>query len=137
MKSKFTSTTLIAVLLLLASNYLVAQDNKSTDLKEFKFVVVKTKSGLTLEGLKGCAWTELSFSRKNHNPQAIDEYGMADLKNLTNEKDLKLVDFLFTIEKTKDGILLKGIEGTAWTRLSFSLSNNVKQAVNQYGMTDL
>jgi hypothetical protein len=44
---------------------------------------------------------------------------------------------LFTITKTNDGIVLKGIEGTAWTDLSFSLSENGRQAIDQFGMTKL
>ena len=85
----------------------------------------------------GSAWLDLSFSLNNDRPQAVDEYGMTELKNVSENKDEKLADFLFTITKTENGIELKGIEGTAWTELKFSLAENKKQAIDQFGMTSL
>jgi hypothetical protein len=67
----------------------------------------------------------------------VDEYGMTELKNVSENKDEKLADFLFTITKTENGIELKGIEGTAWAELKFSLDENQKQAIDQFGMTSL
>lgn len=49
-----------------------------------------------------------------------------------NSEDLK--PFKISIQKTEDGVELKGIEGTAWTDLSFSLKNNQTQGVDEYGM---
>jgi|TARA_B110000902_G_scaffold258068_1_gene327195 hypothetical protein len=40
---------------------------------------------------------------------------MIELNNISSDKDSNLVDFIFTITKTENGIVLKGIEGTAWT----------------------
>ena len=51
--------------------------------------------------------------------------------------DENLADFLFTMTKTKNGIELKGTEGTAWTELKFSLAENKKQVINQLGITSL
>ena len=62
---------------------------------------------------------------------------MIELNNISSDKDSNLVDFMFTITKTENGIVLKGIEGTAWTDLSFSLLENRKQAIDQFGMTKL
>ena len=62
---------------------------------------------------------------------------MTELENLSEIKDNNFADFLFTITKTENGIELKGIEGTAWTELKFSLAENGKQAINQNGMTRL
>ena len=46
--------------------------------------------------------------------------------------------FLFSVQKTPDGILLKGLEGCAWTELSFSLVPwGGTQAINQNGMVSL
>lgn len=142
MKTKFNykklfTKSLIAIMVLTASTEVLAQEKKSTDLKDFKIVVEKTENGLKMESLKGSAWTELTFSINNDRPQAIDEWGMTDLDKVSTNKDSNLADFLFTITKTEDGIVLKGIEGTAWSDLSFSLSENERQAIDQFGMTKL
>jgi hypothetical protein len=135
-KKQFTQS-LIAIMMLTATTELIAQEKKSTDLKDFKFLVETTENGLKIQSFKGSAWTELTFSINNDRPQAIDEYGMAVLDKVSTKKDSNLADFLFTITKTEDGIILKGIEGTAWTDLSFLLSKNGRQAIDQFGMIKL
>jgi len=134
---KLISNTLIALFILTASSELVAQEKKSDDLKNFKVVVEKTDNGIKMQSVEGSAWIDLSFSINNVRPQAIDEYGMTELNKISSDKDSNLADFLFTITKTENGIILKGIEGTAWTDLSFSLLENGKQAIDQFGMTKL
>ena len=128
---------LIALFVLTANSELIAQDNKSTDLKDFKLVIETTESGIKMQGIKGSAWIDLFFSIKNDLPQAIDEYGMTRLDTVSSSKDSNLADFLFTITRTNNRIELKGIEGTAWTDLSFSLAEDKKQAIDQNGMTKL
>lgn len=128
---------LIVLFVLTASSELVAQEDKSTDLKDFKVVVEKTENGIKMQSVQGSAWIDLSFSLNNNRPQAIDEYGMTDLKTVSSNKDSNLADFLFTITKTENGVELKGIEGTAWTELTFSLAENERQAIDQNGMTKL
>lgn len=128
---------LMAVLIIYASSDLVAQEKKATDLKAFKVVVEKTENGIKMQSIEGSAWINLTFSINNGHPQAIDEYGMTELDKISSEKDPNLTDFLFTITKTEKGFKLKGIEGTAWTDLNFSLAGNGKQAINQFGMTKL
>ena len=142
MKAKLNFTRpmlnlLIALFVLTASSKLIAQEKTSTDLKDFKVVVEKTENGIKMQSVKGSAWIDLSFSINNDKSQAIDEYGMTELNNVSSKKDSNLADFLFTITKTEKGIILKGIEGTAWTDLSFSLLENGKQAIDQFGMTNL
>ncbi|GGW24418.1 hypothetical protein GCM10007383_06090 [Arenibacter certesii] len=141
MKAKLNFTKpmlnlLIAVFLLTASSKLIAQEKKSTDLKDFKVIVEKTENGIKMQSVKGSAWLDLSFSINNDRPQAIDEYGMTELDKISSDKDANLADFLFTVSKTENGIVLKGIEGTAWTDLSFSLPENGKQEIDQYGMVN-
>ncbi|MBI9057850.1 MAG: hypothetical protein JEZ01_08745 [Labilibaculum sp.] len=128
---------LIAVFVLAASSDLMAQEKGSTDLKDFKVVLEKTENGIKMQSIKGSAWIDLSFSCNTDLPQAIDEYGMTTLDKVSSDKDSKLADFLITIMITENGIVLKGIEGTAWTDLSFSLAENDKQAIGQFGMTKL
>ena len=134
---KLITNSLIAVFVLTASSELIAQEKKSDDLKNFKVVVEKTDNGIKMQSVEGSAWIDLSFSINNDRPQAIDEYGMTELNKISSEKDSNLADFLFTISKTENGIVLKGIEGTAWTDLSFSLLENEKQTIDQFGMTKL
>jgi len=128
---------LIAVFILTAHSEVHAQEKKSTDLKDFKVVIEKTDNGIKMTCENGCAWKELTYSINDNKPQAVDEYGMTELNKNSTDKDSNLTDFLFTLTKTEKGIELKGIEGTAWTELSFSLSKNKQQAINQMGMTKL
>lgn len=128
---------LIAVFILTASSELIAQEKKSNNLKNFKVVVEKTDKGIKMQSVEGSAWIDLSFSINNDQPQAIDEFGMTKLDKISSEKDANLADFLFTIMKTEKGIVLKGIKGTDWTDLNFTLNKNGKQAIDQFGMTKL
>lgn len=142
MKTKLSNKTwiansLIALFVLITSYNLIAQDKKPNDLKDFKVVIEKTNNGIKTQSLQGSAWVDLAFSINKYKPQAIDEYGMTELENVSSEKDTNLVNFLFTIIKTEKGIVLKGIEGTAWTDLSFYLKENERQMIDQYGITKL
>ena len=130
------SMILMALSFLAATSELIAQEKKE-ELKDFKVIVEKTNNGIKMKSEKGSAWIDLSFSLNNDQPQAVDEYGMTELKNVSENKEEKLADFLFTIAKTENGIKLKGIVGTAWTELNFSLAENKKQAIDQFGMTNL
>ncbi len=139
MKTKFnfrnvTQNLLIAVFALFVSSELVAQEKRSTELKDFKIIIKKTNEGIEMLSIEGSAWKTLSYNVNNEVPQAIDEYGMTELNKVSSLKDSNLADFLFTLTKTESGITLKGIEGTVWTDLSFSLPEHGKQAIDQFGM---
>ena len=125
---------LIAYFMIAMRSESMTQGQNSTDFKAFKITIEKTADGLRLQSLEGSAWIDLSFDIKNYNPQAIDEYGMTRLGKVSKIKDPNLADYLFTITKTQDGITLKGIEGTAWKEVTFSLQNNAKQSIDQFGM---
>jgi len=133
--NKLIFSITIFVFSLGASSTLMAQDSKSTDLKGFKLVIEKTEDGIKLQCEKGAAWKELSYRTCDFKEQAIDEFGLTSLKKKTLKSDSKLADFLITIKLTDTGISLKGIKGTAWTDLSFSLSDNGIQTIDQNGMT--
>ncbi|MCP4484554.1 MAG: hypothetical protein GY823_08350 [Flavobacteriaceae bacterium] len=140
MKTKLTTNKtivnlIIVALFLGASSVITAQEKKSIDLKDFKIIVEKTDNGLKMKSLEGSAWIDLSFNLQNDQQQAIDEYGMTELNEVSSNKDSNPADFLFIITKTNSGIKLKGIEGTAWVELSFTLTKNKKQVFNQYGVT--
>jgi hypothetical protein len=115
---------------------LIAQERGSTDLKEFKITIENTNNGIKMQSTKGSAWLETSFSLANDKSMAINANGMTELEEASHDKDSKLADYLFTIKKTKNGISLKGIEGTAWKELSFTLKINGKQSIDQFGMIE-
>ena len=135
MNSLFTNS-FIAVFLLTLSSGLMAQNQNFSDVKDFKIKIEKTDNGLKMQSLKGSAWVDFSFSLPNDRPQIIDEYGMTQLDKVSTNKDANLADYLFTITKTKNGIKLTGIEGTAWKELSFTLTKNGQQMIDQFGMTE-
>lgn len=126
---------LIIVFFLTMNSELIAQEKESTEMNYFKIVIENTENGIQMQSAKGSAWIDLSFSLINNRPQAIDEYGLTELDKVSSKKDSNLVDFLFTIEKTNNVVKLKGVQGTAWTDLSFSIVQNGKQAIDPFGMT--
>jgi hypothetical protein len=128
--------SIISAILLTSGSGIIAQKQISSDLKNFKITIEMTPKGLKLHSSHGSAWIDLSFSLVNGKPQAIDEYGMTELDKISYIKDPKLADYLFTITKTKDGISLNGIEGTAWKELNFTLHINEKQMIDPFGMTE-
>jgi hypothetical protein len=139
-KTNFRKASLILLIFtisLMGCSSLKNKKLKSTNLNHFKLIVEKTNEGIKMQSIEGSAWINLAFSINNYQPQAIDEYGMTELNKISSVKDSNLADFLFTVTKTENGIVLKGIKGMAWTDLSFSLSENGKQAIDQFGMTKL
>lgn len=132
---KTVSKLIIGLFVITVGSKSMAQEKISADLNEFKITIEKTDHGLKMQSDKGSAWVDLSFNLSENKLQAIDENGMTQLGELPTRRNLKFADYLFTITKTKEGITLNGIEGTAWKELSFSLQENGRQAIDQYGMT--
>jgi hypothetical protein len=120
----------IAIFLLTVSSELMAQKQISSDIKVFKIKIESTDKGLKLQSLRGSSWFDLSFNLSYDKPQAIDEYGMTQLDKVSTEKDDNLADYLFTITKTKNGVKLTGVEGTAWKELNFTLPKNGQQMID-------
>lgn len=114
----------------------VAQEAKQATLKPFTIAVERTDSGLKLSCTNGCAWKDLEFTAVAHRPYVIDQNGMTTLKNHSYKGTSDLPHFLFTVTKETDQVTLKGIKGTAWNSLQFSLPNNKVQAIDPYGMTN-
>lgn len=128
--------SIIALFVMAVSLESKAQEKSSGDLRAFKITIEMTDHGIKMQSDKGSAWIDLSFSLANNKSQAIDEYGMTQLGKVANNIDPKLADYLFTITKTNDRITVKGINGTAWKELSFTLQKNGRQTIDQFGMTD-
>ncbi len=134
---KLIINSLTALFVLSTNCNVFAQESPSDDLKPFKVVIEKTENGIKMQSVEGSTWTDLSFGINQDRPQAINEYGMTELNKVSSQKDSDLAHFLFTITKTESGIVLKGMEGTTWTDLSFSLLDNQKQAIDQFGLTKI
>ena len=133
---RLLTKSLLAFFFLTVISEVIAQAQQSTDLKNFKIIIERDENGINIKSLEGSAWIDLSFSIANNKPQAIDEYGMTKIDKVSSAKDSNLADYLFTITKTKSGITLAGIEGTAWKELNFTLSKNGKQMIDRFGMTE-
>lgn len=118
-----------ALLTIFSTAEILAQETIKTDTGSF-LVTIEISGGnqIKMECKNGCTWETLTFST-NNNPQAIDESGRIDLAG----DETKSSGFLFTIEKTRNGVALKGIESTAWTDLSFDLDPNQKLWLTEGG----
>ncbi|MBS1746074.1 MAG: hypothetical protein JST21_07890 [Bacteroidetes bacterium] len=49
---------------------------KDTELADFLFTITKNNEGIALKGIKGTAWSELSFALRNNTKQSINRFGM-------------------------------------------------------------
>lgn len=120
------------------SSNLLAQTKVEPEKNKFTIVVEASRTEVILHCPSGCAWERLSYTLNDRTRnQAIDEFGTTKLGEVNLFKDEKLANFLFTIEPTSNGFSLKGLEGTAWTDLNFSVGLNQKRAFNQFGTTEL
>ncbi len=128
-------TTLLMIGFLLASNATIYAQDANKELKDFKITIKKSNDEIIMKCEEGCAWLDLSYNKKKK-AQAISETGMTKVKKKESAKGEISAKFLFTITETDDGIELKGLKGTAWTDLSFSLGNNQKQMIDQFGMAN-
>lgn len=141
MKTKLESARLYAIMLMALflttwSIEVLAQEQEAAAVPQFKITIERTDNGLRLQSQQGSAWKELSFNLSDNQVQAVDEFGMAEPEESNAARDNSYADYLFTITKTKDGLLLTGMEGTVWTKLSFSLPANGKQTIDRLGMVE-
>ena len=127
---------LLLVMITVHSFHISAQAAEASAIKNFSITIEQTREGIRLTSHEGSAWQELKFNLKKYNTQAIDEYGMTEIGRKFQKSDPNLADYLFTITRSKNGILLQGIKGTAWKKLNFSLGMNKKQTIHQNGMSD-
>lgn len=128
---------LIALFSMVLGTESMAQGEDSTELQDFEITIEKTDRGIQMQSSNGSAWLDLSFTLSPDTPQAVDEWGMTGLDDMSADKDPRLADYLFTISYSTNGkISLTGLEGTAWKELSFTLPENGKQAINQFGMIE-
>jgi|688.fasta_scaffold16494_17 hypothetical protein len=126
---RISSLLLLSFLFLLSTTSVKAQEEKRPAIADFHITIQNTPNGIALTSSKGSAWVTLEFTLPYDKPQTINEYGMADpVKGLENGS------YLFTITRTQSGIKLKGLQGTAWIDLGFSIPSSKAQSIDQLGM---
>lgn len=95
----------------------------------FEIKFYKSKGSLSL-ACNNCSWTYLT-ARKN--AFHLNQLGMVNIKN-----DLEAYtnsDFIVSVERKKNKIILTGKKGTSWESLSFNLSSdkNLPTVVDESG----
>lgn len=131
MKNQLKTFTLLAMLM-------VALISCSSSKKDnFKLLIQTTSAGIEMKSIAGSAWKELAFDVPYQKPVLINQFGMAMKEEDLNTEDDQFYNYLFTIQRLDNGVILKGIEGTAWTSLEFSLHSDQQQAIDKFGMTSV
>ncbi len=134
---KVSQFYLFVASLLFVALFGISFTNPIKDVSSFSFVIKTTENGLKLISKEGTAWKEVAFSLEENKSQAINQFGMTSIEKEYAPKDSKLANFLFTVKKTKEGLVFEGIRGTAWKNLSFSCDKSeCSQMINQYGMVE-
>ena len=89
------------VFVLAASSNLIAQENNSSDLPDFKIIIEKTEGGINMTCIQGCEWFGLTFDLDNERPRVIDQNGVSELEEPFSESIVDPALFLFTANKIK------------------------------------
>ncbi|MGC9355887.1 MAG: TonB family protein, partial [Mariniphaga sp.] len=109
----------------------IIDSDAETGINKFLLSIEFKDNQFILHGLKGCAFTELTFSANNQMPVAVNEFGMTSSEANNSADDTR---FLFEIEKVDDLIKLTGKAGTAWKELTFSPASK-KHLVSEAGVS--
>lgn len=126
---------IIGAITLYVGSILTNQNKRTTESSDFVLSLKTNNNKIILECEKGCAWKDLTYTLiKGDEIKVVDEYGVGSLNKVSGNKTATLANFLFKIEKTKQGLKLKGIQGTAWVELSFTLAENRFQKIDNLGM---
>ncbi len=114
----------------------VAQEKEAKS-SNFSITVEAVGEKINLKCEEGCSWETLSFSN-NGRKHSIDIYGVVVLTEKTYIRETsEALNFIFTLEKVKGELRLKGEKGTVWTDLSFKLNANSNYGLDEYGITKL
>ena len=138
MKNNIQKFILVNTLIFISSlgSLLVAQKQVEIPIAKFLMTISITDDVATINCLSGCKYDKLSIRFEGDEPQAINNKGTTTLLN-----DFAVVTaeaytegyFLFTIQKTRDGVELKSYHGINWDTLNFEQVPDVSQGFNQDG----
>ncbi len=129
---------LFPLLILGSSSGMVAQEDVYIKVTKFSIVIETIGDEIKLTCSDGCAWKQLAFiATLQSDPQAVDPYGMTTLTGEWTKKDSLSADFLFTIQRTPEGVSLEGKRRTLWPSLTFNCGGgNCLRTIDAYGTTE-
>ena len=114
-----------ALLILGTSSSLFSQEDVYVKVAKFSILVETSFDEIKLTCSEGCVWKELIFISSIFSvPQAIDQYGKTTFPRNSNYKESLHAKFLFTINRTQEGVSLEGKEGTMWKSLTFECAGD-------------
>ncbi len=93
----------------------------------FLVTVEKNNNTISVKCEKGCMWSHLKLDT-NSESYIINDYGFSEGKTIDNDR------FTFSIKLTQSNVELQGIKGTAWIDLAFSLHEDHKNIINEFGV---
>ena len=107
----------------------------------FRIVVGFTDEEIVLECTQGCAWTDTSWGPVGpaFDAVAVDAFGMTSTSRVLGEREFDALQesglalFLITVQRTEDGVQLRGLEGSLWTDLGWTCES-CSVAVDGRGM---
>jgi hypothetical protein len=105
-------------------------------LGNFKLQVATVGDTIKIKCTEGCSFSDLSFAKAVNSPQAVDYYGMTELKSTSGTKAGPGKDFMFTVARTSNGLKLVGVRGTAWEELNVNCRRECKRWADENGMAE-
>ncbi len=81
-------------------------EGNTVESDKFTFSIKPNKSGVDLNGLKGTAWIDLSFSLKENERQAINQLGMSNLPTKDLKETEKYIGKKLEIRAIKDKLTI-------------------------------
>ena len=113
-----------------------AQENVRRPIyNHFKISVAVVGDSIKLRCMEGCAWRELSFVKPfDLSGQSINQFGMTKVGHLNHlRQDNKLADFMITVKRTGDQLIVKGNSGVHWQNLILPCSKGCEEFISERG----
>jgi hypothetical protein len=130
-------TAFAVILIILLTSFaedLYAQNVSSMPLADFRILVETKGDEVKLTCTEGCAFKQLIYSTNPYRSQVIGYYGMSKAASPDSIQRSEPFEFLFSLQRSEYGIELKGMYGSAWTKLTFSCPVECSQFIDEYGM---
>ncbi len=138
MKINFSKTVLS---ILAITVIMLAGCGKKETKKEkigFKILIESNVDGIKLIAKEGCAFTELYFTLAQDKVEKFNQHGMVIEENSEIKSEENISNFLITIKKSNEEIVLNGLKGTSWESLSFSCPElGCTQLIDENGMQSM
>lgn len=124
--------------MLFTVNILNAQIERPQDLKDFIISVEMKDGNVLLKSKKGCVWEELKLLYKYRSSVNVNQYGTDVIRKPENiENESQLGNFILNIQKRNNMVIIYGMKGTAWRKLSLIFNEQKKYIINQIGIQQL